>query len=659
MGIRVLGYLDDFLVLASDVPELMRAMRVVVTDLIAAGITVSSDKAYVCPYERLEFLGVIIDLQTQCMRVSDSKRDQLVSGAAALCAGVGVRACSVSPLQHWLGRAMFACVVCPYLRYFVAAVWDVLVCLDNRLTLPGSVARLADAELRAWSSGEVAELLRRDWPWADRPDDVTLSSAELQADATLGVDASDGGLGIVGPAGDLSELLPRFMVPRSSFARELYGILRAVETGRFAPGSTVLIYCDNRGAVSAASARSSARSAPDIARELVRAILRADIRLRVAWLPRDDLWRPDALSRPHHAAGHAAPLPADCRRAATLVWGADASPTLEAFASDADRISAAPYGSLQWTHDASAAGEGLHLCASAAEETRIWANPPAVLAKRCTRLLLQRSATSIPALLCAFDADLSTFCCGLPHAVRLLVPVVALRTVAGLLTTPARSMSIYSITGTRSRTASAASAPLTGPPPATLPRDRAADAALVLAGALAIRSSAAAAKRARAAAAPAGSALPRLDECAGDLFVAVANDSVDWCLCHCVSACLSMSRGIAVPFLAQFGGKELMRAQQPRIGSCLTLVNTTRRHAYVFALVTKQVAADKPTYPALRAALCALRDTMLSLRVHRLAFPLLACGLDALDWPSVRALVLQVFAERASSPAWHLRCFRH
>jgi hypothetical protein len=243
-------------------------------------------------------------------------------------------------------------------------------------------------------------LLSRTWPWDRRPANVTVNSAQLRRDVDFlaAVDASDGGLGFEVPGAHRTELLPISMISRSSFARELFGITRAVECGDFPPGSVILVFCDNQGAVSAASASSSARSAPDVARRLVRALLQRDIVLRVAWLPREQLTLADSRSRPHHSAAFSSPPVDLLQRSFASTWPCCRGPSVEAFASEGDRVASVTFGSLQPSNDPACAGDGLALLASAPAHAHIWANPPAVLASRSLTALLARRDAS-PSLL--------------------------------------------------------------------------------------------------------------------------------------------------------------------------------------------------------------------------------------------------------------------
>jgi hypothetical protein len=145
-----------------------------------------------------------------------------------------------------------------------------------------------------------------------------------------------------------------------------------------------------------------------------------------------------------------------------------------------------------------------------------------------------------------------------------------------------------------------------------------------------------------AAPAPAPASRPRgfrLEERSGDLF-SVADDVS---LAHCVAEDLRLGRGIATVFKERFGGVEDMRAQGVRVGGVATLLRGRR---FVYALVTKTTSSRCwPTLAALRDSLQALKRRMASDGVTRLAVPRLGCGLDKLEWPAVRALLREVFAD--------------
>jgi O-acetyl-ADP-ribose deacetylase (regulator of RNase III) len=116
-------------------------------------------------------------------------------------------------------------------------------------------------------------------------------------------------------------------------------------------------------------------------------------------------------------------------------------------------------------------------------------------------------------------------------------------------------------------------------------------------------------------------------------------------LCHCVSACMAMGKGIAVLFHQRFGGVDDLKRQNVGVGGVAVLHRDSR---HVYYLVTKPRFSDKPTYETLRSSLTAMRQHMEAHGETRLSMPELGCGLDGLTWPRVKQLILEVFHQ---SPA--------
>ncbi|KAJ8935728.1 hypothetical protein NQ318_010578 [Aromia moschata] len=121
-----------------------------------------------------------------------------------------------------------------------------------------------------------------------------------------------------------------------------------------------------------------------------------------------------------------------------------------------------------------------------------------------------------------------------------------------------------------------------------------------------------------------------------DLFQAPA----DFCLAHCVSADLRMSRGIALTFKKAFGQLEELRRQRPEVGRVLQITAAEQdKERSVFYLVTKQLSHHKPTYQTVWDTLVELRDMLLSQNISSLAIPKIASGLDFLDWRVIRCML--------------------
>ena len=118
--------------------------------------------------------------------------------------------------------------------------------------------------------------------------------------------------------------------------------------------------------------------------------------------------------------------------------------------------------------------------------------------------------------------------------------------------------------------------------------------------------------------------------------------TTDVSLCHCVSACMAMGKGIAVLFNQRFGRIDQLKAQHVGVGGVAVLDDGPR---FVYYLVTKPRYNDKPTYDTLRASLVAMRQHMASHGQTAISMPELGCGLDGLKWPNVQRLLADVFAE--------------
>ena len=129
----------------------------------------------------------------------------------------------------------------------------------------------------------------------------------------------------------------------------------------------------------------------------------------------------------------------------------------------------------------------------------------------------------------------------------------------------------------------------------------------------------------------------QLVEICGDIFKAPKY----FALAHCVSADLRMGRGIAVRFRQLFGKQDELAAQKQKPGGCAHIINDGQ---HIFYLVTKHRCFEKkPLFCHLRSSLQKMRNDMLYYGIDAVAIPRLGCGLDKLNWSSVRALIEDIF----------------
>ncbi|XP_066559170.1 ADP-ribose glycohydrolase OARD1 [Amia ocellicauda] len=124
----------------------------------------------------------------------------------------------------------------------------------------------------------------------------------------------------------------------------------------------------------------------------------------------------------------------------------------------------------------------------------------------------------------------------------------------------------------------------------------------------------------------------------GDLFSCPSDES----LAHCISQDCRMGAGIAVIFRKTFGGVEDLQKQGKKPGECAVLQRDQR---FVYYLITKEKASQKPTYDSVRQSLEAMRGHCLEHGVQHLSMPRIGCGLDRLQWSKVSQMIEDVFCE--------------
>ncbi|XP_033484206.1 ADP-ribose glycohydrolase OARD1 [Epinephelus lanceolatus] len=122
----------------------------------------------------------------------------------------------------------------------------------------------------------------------------------------------------------------------------------------------------------------------------------------------------------------------------------------------------------------------------------------------------------------------------------------------------------------------------------------------------------------------------------GDLFSCPEDEA----LAHCISEDCRMGAGIAVMFKKKFQGVEELKEQKKLTGQCAVLRRDKR---FVYYLITKKKAREKPTYGSLTQSLEDMKSHCEKNGVTRISMPRIGCGLDGLQWPRVSDILKQVF----------------
>ncbi|XP_041043458.1 ADP-ribose glycohydrolase OARD1-like isoform X1 [Carcharodon carcharias] len=127
----------------------------------------------------------------------------------------------------------------------------------------------------------------------------------------------------------------------------------------------------------------------------------------------------------------------------------------------------------------------------------------------------------------------------------------------------------------------------------------------------------------------------------GDLFACPEKDA----LAHCISEDCNMEAGIAVLFKKKYGCVEELQNQKKKTGEVAVLQKDQR---YIYYLITKKVASDKPTYDDLQSSLKAMKNHCLSNGVLHISMPKIGCGLDNLEWDKVSAIIQEIFKDTST-----------
>lgn len=112
--------------------------------------------------------------------------------------------------------------------------------------------------------------------------------------------------------------------------------------------------------------------------------------------------------------------------------------------------------------------------------------------------------------------------------------------------------------------------------------------------------------------------------------------------CHCISACFTLNTGVAREFNFRYDMvSKLNKLYSGAKGSYPNCLLVER----VFNLVVKDRYWNKPTYDTLETSLKLMKEQCLVLGVEKLCMPLIACGVDKLQWHKVKNIVVDVFKD--------------
>ena len=142
-----------------------------------------------------------------------------------------------------------------------------------------------------------------------------------------------------------------------------------------------------------------------------------------------------------------------------------------------------------------------------------------------------------------------------------------------------------------------------------------------------------------------------------DLFVVnsdLSEKEQPYCLAHCISADFGMFGGIVVEFNNRWNMKHRLLKkygdQQKDFknhGAAVfpESVLDYGHPIFVYNLVTKPTVAHRPTYKDLGKSLRLMKTHMVALGCTKLAIPTIGCGIDGLDWNTVKDMIQEIFED--------------
>jgi hypothetical protein len=405
-GLTVMIYVDDLIIFSTSIEQHISSIEMVTSDLIEAGIRISSLKAFLRPYVVMDFLGMTIDLRNKSFRVTPKKAARIREQSTGI---LNDKFASRRDLLSLLGRLAFVSIACPYVLAFRIALnkqaysgvdpedMNEPIPLDDRAT---------EQELQYWASDDSsAMLLGKDWPW----NVFATSRLRLKHGLTAPLpcvhvwgDASDFGLGMEGNNLELppSELMPSHItdIPieqASSTLRELWVIYRLIQLARIPNGTVLRVYSDNTGAVATANTSSISASLAPLMKLIIAELLTRDITLQACWLPREDLSDVDARSRDFTGAQHCVLAATDMDKVVQFLGGC---PDLEMFACTASRVFGRPTMHCSQHIENDSIGDAFAIDLS--QVRSIWAFPPFALARPFIAFLQQHESSLPDIVMC-------------------------------------------------------------------------------------------------------------------------------------------------------------------------------------------------------------------------------------------------------------------
>jgi hypothetical protein len=387
-GVRILPYLDDFLVAAQDKAVAEEATRRVVSALQELGFVVNLSKCDLVAAQQRVFLGVVVDT-SEGLLTADPRKLAAVAVVArrmARRARAGLHP-TLMDVQRLVGslRFMTWCVAEAKPRQA-----HLMTCM--RLATRRALVRRQQRPRCKISSLAGSEL---EW-WSQQVNPVGVRIMPPRRSAMIEVDATDTMAGFSWRVGSKAATrclpLPADAIGRSSAQRELAAMEMALQSllasralAAVQRPASVLVRTDSRAAMGCARrVYSSVPAMMKIARRIALAMRAAELELEVEFVPGTENVLADGLSRYHTSALNesrvASWVPNWCASRLQTV-----RPTMDAFASKRNAVLPS---FLSWRQESGAAG--MDAFSVQKWHRAVWMFPPPPLAMAAMREFLRR-----------------------------------------------------------------------------------------------------------------------------------------------------------------------------------------------------------------------------------------------------------------------------
>ena len=289
LGVRILRYLDDWLILAATKEQCLRARDIVLQVCSDLGIQINWDKSILTPSQETTYLGILIDSRSFTASPSPKRRDRLRSLVRDFLS------LDVQPASLWRSLLGHLASLTQLILGGRLRTRSLQLALRNQWDFQDESA------LISWSPRCKEDLV---W-WVQERLDLGTSLLSLPPDQALWSDASDVGWGAYLESQGASGL---WTSPQKSWSinrRELRAVFLGLQAFEPFLSSRIALFCDNTTAV--AYLRNQGGTLSESLNEEAQSILRWAEERGITLIPQFILGAAnvlaDSLSRPNQVLG--------------------------------------------------------------------------------------------------------------------------------------------------------------------------------------------------------------------------------------------------------------------------------------------------------------------------------------------------------------------